>query len=491
MRKTIFVFASLIAVVLGSLTFAAPANAANPPGSTGSCPTTCIGVPINGAGGVDTSGGTGGGGSGVGVGSGGGKGGGTVVTSGYWLFSACNNYTVYPLTPTTCTVHTFTRFSYLTNGTVLGGAIGMTTVCPPGSTGTALGVERWYQNIIAGTRITVEGGNLYCVYPAAKPSPIVLATKTCTWAYNATLYYSTDHAAINTGGTYQSTRGPQPGDPAAPSQSGSGAPSGCYTGPINTLWNAPISNYGFYAARTTYDSKKYTLYGYPAWTHITTQFWSAGGTVANNKNYYFIYSCPSALEGAYTPYSALPAQGARIFNPALCPSTHWQCVLTGTLDVAGTHGAVSLIRNGKNVPVKYPSVTVTGTGFTGVTDATTQYMTTVKSGSTPYNPAASDPNATNQYFKLLKSDGTTNELFNTWYNSPNANTQKNIQYYWASNPGAPFYLQDTIQINGQFLVPVVNSLNGGVSMQYKQGTATCPNTPVTSNAVTILRSVNN
>ena len=154
---------------------------------------------------------------------------------------------------------------------------------------------------------------------------------------------------------------------------------------------------------------------------------------------------------------------------------------------------MEVMRNGDNIPVKYPSVEVVGAGArnangtnTPVSDNNMQYKNNVSDGSSPFN--GTNANASNQYFKQYKANGTTVEPFSTWQNNPNANRDKFMRYYWASDVGKSHQLNRDHRFVGQFLVPRSASLGGSVSMQWITDTADCPRS--WSNNISVLRAVN-
>lgn len=491
MRRVILSFVAVLALLGGFLQVGVSSTPAQASGTTDCGGAICVNIPVNGGGGVDTSPITGGGTGSTGLGGGkpgSGSGAPAKVDPGYWVFTPCNNYTVYPTSPQTCTVTTVTRIDVNIAGgypTRLGLASRLKHVCSVSNGKTATGVSRYYVDVTQGGIVTVFGGNWYCRYPSLPPQPVRIGSVTCTWAYGGSWWYSTDRSSIQNSGAHLADRGARAGDPSQPYISG-GSVRNCTSGSVNILWPAPINNFGYYSAHTVYKSQTFTHYGWPAWTKRSDTFWNAGGINNSSTNYYYAYSCPNALEGPFI-FNGLPAQGTRIFSPALCPTTHWVCSVNGTLDINGSHANQQLMRDGANIKVTYPSTTVIGTGFRNVT--ATDYKTDVLAGSTPYN-SSDGVNGAKQYFKLKTANGTTQENFGTWYSNANANRAKFLSWYWASDVGGSFSITDTVRFTAEFQVPNVSSVGGAVTLGWKTDTVQCPNTPVVSNRIQLLRSVN-
>lgn len=106
----------------------------------------------------------------------------------------------------------------------------------------------------------------------------------------------------------------------------------------------------------------------------------------------------------------------------------------------GKSGTVQTIRDGKNRIVKWGNPKLTG----GVRSAKNwESKTVVFAGSTPSNPSLSIHNNGNQqYFNTDISLGSWKAR----------NTNQNIRFYNASNPGGNFRLQQNTRFDAQFLV---------------------------------------
>jgi len=477
MKRFLLGFFTTLALVAGIfVTSSLPSNstAAN---ADGSCPTVCVTVPIQGTG---DAGSTSPAGPGHGVGGGGGTGG-SAPSYIYWEFKACTKDS-----PAGQAAY-YDPNKALLCGVTVRQEDGRPKYfsCPARNGQTALGATLQEDVRPSVPHVTHYTGAYSCNYPSTPPVPTITQTVTCSWNYGGSFYYSINRSAIQGGGTFLENRARQAGDPGAPVLNGNSL-SSCVTGNVNLTWAAKIKDYGYYTARTSHNEKTFYKWGYPSWTKNPNVFWTQSGTTTKGNNYYFTYSCPSALESFGENFNALPAQGARQFDISECPSTKWQCNIAGTLDIAGTHSPTELIRNGRNVSLTYPSVTVGGTGITKIQPM--QYKTDVKAGSTPFK--GTDPNASNQSFALKKVDGTTAEKFGQWQNDAANNRQKYLQFYWPSAAKGSFGVKASYQFTADFLVPRVDHVGGPVSMQYVTDQATCPGTPIDSNQGMVLRGLN-
>jgi len=157
------------------------------------------------------------------------------------------------------------------------------------------------------------------------------------------------------------------------------------------------------------------------------------------------------------------------------------------------------MRDGRNVTVRLPGVSVTGTGIRDsvthgtVTDSSMAYRLTVDNGVSPVSTKSTDSNYVDQYYKLWKANGTTQEKFDTWFSKPNANRDKFLSFIWSSDTGKTWSMKWQARFTAEFLVPRVSTTNGGTTNQWSldENVACQPNADRNSNKVTVVRSINN
>lgn len=339
-----------------------------------------------------------------------------------------------------------------------------------------------------------------CNFPSEESKePVTRDQIVCYYNFSGHYAFSENRSAIESGGTIMGNRPNLSSDPNPPSPASgrsANSPAGCNTDQNRVWWKTNAGDYGYYRISVALSYKVYTQWGWPAWMNRAETWWEAGGQQSGAQTNYYTYSCSatdSAFEGPMA-HRDLPAQGARQFDVNQCPQVTWQCVVDGNPNINTPWDApTTIMRDGNKVNVFLPGMRIDGSGVrnfngtnTGVSDNDMQYLTSVSPGSTPMN--GTDLNGGRQYFKLFKTNGAS-EKFDTWYSNPNANRNKQMEFYWAStSPSQAFSLTWNARFKAQFLVPRADTVGGGSSLQWVGDNATCPNLPITGNKASVVRS---
>jgi len=361
--------------------------------------------------------------------------------------------------------------------------------CSPAADGrSAYSVYVVYSQSVAGsansgaTNIPVSYS---CNYPqVASLQPYISSTTRCYYDYAGSYYYAATRGTISGSGSFMGNRSPnhEGGDPAA------GA--GCNTS-NKTNFSAKAGDYGYYRIVASLKAKDRYQWSYPSWMNKPGYVTWSGAMAATAVNYY-AYSCSIAgtFQGPTPNLGSLP--GSVAINAGDCAQANWQCKPQGTLDINKTHGNVSLMRDGSNVPFTAPQMVISGSGVRGysgqskVADSDTSYLISVNSGSTPSN--GTNQNDGKQYYKLLKSNGSSPESFGNWYSGANDNRSKFLNFYWSSDNGGTWSATRKVKFNAQFAVPRATTIGGPTSLQWVKGNASCAD--LKSNKATIVRSAN-
>lgn len=375
----------------------------------------------------------------------------------------------------------------------------MAVTCPPrgdGASAYAVSITFWEGLTAFGSR-TVIILRYTCLYPTSESlQPVVYGSITCYYNFSGHYAYSDNKPTIAGSGTVLGYRPSLASDPTTPGFSRDSGPSGCNTNSNRVWWQTAAGEYGYYRISADLNYRTYTQWGWPSWMQRSETWWEAGGQHGANFTNYYVYSCSAtnaAFEGPMQHYQ-LPETGQRQFDVNQCPQVNWQCTVDGNPNINTPWDApTTIMRDGNKVNVYLPGMKIDGSGVrnfngtnTGVSDNDMQYLTSVSPGSTPMN--GTDLNGGRQYFKLFKTSGAS-EKFDTWYSNPNANRNKQMEFYWAStSPSQAFSLTWNARFKAQFLVPRSDTVGGGTSLQWVGDNATCPNLPITGNKASVVRS---
>lgn len=362
-----------------------------------------------------------------------------------------------------------------------------------------------------------------CQYPVKVSPNTQLYSVICFTSYDSFLYQAQSKAAIQSGGSERARRlGLKAGTVADlnnPNNYGvnMGNHLQCLNDVFDTFEQYPLDSpenggYGYYRLQINLKAVTCNVTGYPRWTGNTSaDKISCGGQAPyNNYKYYAAYSCNGFAQ--YT-YANLPANID--FSISACVA--FNCDITGTVTISGTNGDLQVMRNGENLKVTYPNISVTadpatarweaGTGWTDVTYGATG----VVGGSSPYRgtQGTSAVNDSKQYFGLRSESNrsvsflqATSGPVNSSSNNPSSAWQVqtvngvpnidflngNVNYNWASAKGKTWQMFRTFRVNGEFWVPVADDTTGNTTMQWQKEAKYCGNEK--SGKITVVRSVN-
>lgn len=342
-----------------------------------------------------------------------------------------------------------------------------------------------------------------CVYVSRNtPPPTVLAkTVRCYWNIGYTGHYSTNRAAIQSGGT--STTNPPVNLDAFASQptiSGNDSTSALNNCTTNLSMKASLSlrdGYAYYRLTGVANYQDYQFYNWDtAYTggRVLHAKIVPTGVFTRTANVYGTFTCQNN-----PPYRQYPSWGSLpniTFSYAGCgQDTTWSCLIPNAPQINNTSNAVELMRDGNYIPLNLQGVSVQGNGIrdsnTGqvgtVADGNMSYKVQVVNGSSPfYGTNANEPK---QYFKLWNPSKSNNLSWDTWNSNPNANKNVFLNYYWSSDTGKTWQMNYQAKINtAQFAVPWQDSSTSAPYTKWMTDNNISCGTK-NSNQATILRSV--
>lgn len=384
--------------------------------------------------------------------------------------------------------------------------------------------------------------NIKCIYPV-KPEVQALYTVTCFLYYDSFLYKDDSKTGIRSGGALVGTRkglkAGQVADINNPNNYGVTVENhlNCdndyfYTTEQYNLIPPEEGGYGYYRLDVKAYVTECSVEGYPSWTGNHSMDKITDCTPPKyyaTYNAYAVYSCKgfAKIGDGLTGWRNLPDNE----NFSLSACVDFRCDITGSLQIGGTTNPLQVMRNGENIPVTYPNISIaTSEGGTppaegatvrpenGATswEAVTGAASGVISGSSPFRGTNDEVNNIKQYFGLRTANGDTKVTFLTARNGdlvnknnsnpstawqpqlsngvPNENFLKGFtNFNWASSKGADgipkaWNMFRSFRIHGEFYVPVADTTSGASTMQWQKETKYCGN--VISNPITVVRSVN-
>lgn len=306
-----------------------------------------------------------------------------------------------------------------------------------------------------------------CVYPTDENAPIerrqgsgqVYTAGTASFYQTST----TPNAAGNTkhggGGTLSNTtgyvdRGVNLNNPEA--WTGSWKPA--FTGKTRIKANGdPV--YGYYRLDWTLDYRICVKWAYPSWLNVPVRYdCSQRGTDRIATPY--TYACnfnPPLRTGIHT--------NALFTAPECDPK--WSCVFTNPLTVGGQTAALTVMRNGEEIAVRYPTPSVAGSG---IRDARSwQFNNAPVKGATP---------------KLDYAQASWK--WNTWDTYKQNGT---LRFNWASDNGNPFKWTTKYRFTADWYLPSQATTSSPVVYKWVVGSSECPQTHSSQN-IDVVRSVN-
>lgn len=372
-----------------------------------------------------------------------------------------------------------------------------------------------------------------CRYPW-KPEPGPIYRVTCFVYYDSSFYQSQTKDGIRSGGSLLATRkGMKAGNVADinnPNNYGVTIANhlNCNNDTFQTTevydTKAPEDGgYGYYRLSAEVYAVSCQVWGWPLWTQNHDKDTITGCSTPflyNTYNSYAVYSCNGFIatgQGA-NAWALLPDN--ENFSVSACEA--FQCDISGGVQIGGTSAPLQVMRNGENLPVTYPTVTInTGGSATSrpangaaTWEEVTEAASGVLDGSSPFR--GTNANDSKQYFGLRGSNGETKISFLTArsgdaVNSNNSNPSTAweprlingalnsnyasgfVNFNWASaknTNGVPktWNMFRTFRVQGEFYVPIADGSSGNTTMGWQKETKYCGN--VISNPVTVVRSVN-
>jgi hypothetical protein len=368
-----------------------------------------------------------------------------------------------------------------------------------------------------------------CVYPF-KPKVQPLYTVTCLLYYDSTFYQSLSKDAIRSGGSLVGTRNGLRAGQTADINQGRGNNYGvnasnhlnCNNDTLRTTETYDVDNpedggYGYYRLSAQVHATRCAVEGYPSWTQDKSKDRVTGCTdpfLYNTYNSYATYSCEGFIRTGQGSgaWAALPNN----VNFAVSACEPFVCTITGTTRIGNSDLPIQVMRNGENIPVTYPTVSIDTAGSPFARpdngapnwESVTSAASGVTAGSSPFY--GNSTNSSKQYFNLRNAeDRSTTFLSARSGDSVNANNSNPasawqpllingaqnpnysngfIRFNWASDTGKTWNMFRTFRVAGEFYVPIVNGSGGGTSMGWQSEDKYCGN--VVSNSVTVVRSVN-
>lgn len=393
--------------------------------------------------------------------------------------------------------------------------------------------QGFQQGFFQATSPTSSITKLECKYPY-KPVVQPLYYVTCFVSYDSSFYQAQTKDAIRNGGSLLETRrGMRAGSVADinnPNNYGVTVANhlNCnsdsfQTSEVYATKSPEEGGYGYYRLSADVQAVRCYVEGYPLWTQNHDKDRITGCTqpfLYNTYNAYAVYSCNGFISTGQgnNAWAALPDNE----NFAVSACEVFQCDISGTVQIGGTSNALQVMRNGENLPVTYPTVTIdTGGSATSrpANSATsweevTEAASGVLDGSSPFK--GTNANDSKQYFGLRGANPDNKLSFLTARNGDAVNSNNSnpssawqprlingvandnyskgfVNFNWASakdtnGVARSWNMFRSFRVHGEFYVPIASGSDGATTMGWQKETKYCGN--VISNPVTVVRSVN-
>lgn len=385
------------------------------------------------------------------------------------------------------------RPTYFFNTYANGPIEGTCPLGPGGTSAVSVTVKYFLQTKVG--KVALE---VWCTYPPGPPNPnTVKRTVRCYIDYDAYLYQAQTKAAIASGGTRPggaSNPNPQlnldaPGPAPVQGLNNSLNMDACgpFTGGATFNLNTPENGgYGYYRLDLNPRYRNCSLIGYPAWTNNTSRDRiECGGLISAGTFSNYAVSACNYNYIKYSSYAAVPNN----VNFAISACEDFRCVVDGNTTILGHTDAISVMRNGEDLPVEYATIHIehgpTARPEGGAAGYDISATTNVADGSSPYNKST-NVNGAKQYFQLKDTTGKR-QNFGAW--EPQGQTSDLLAFNWASDRNQTWRLERTWRVNNaEFYVPIPNNTGGGFTMGWQNEVIYCGLS--TSNPVTVVRSVN-
>lgn len=385
--------------------------------------------------------------------------------------------------------------------------------------------ESVLQSVIPTYSIT----DVNCVYPF-KPKVQPLYSVVCLLYYDSSFYQSLSKDAIRSGGSMVGKRDGLRAGQTADINLGRSNNYGvnasnhlnCNNDRLTTTETYDVATpeaggYGYYRLSAQVYATRCAVEGYPSWTQDRSKDRVTGCTdpfLYNTYNSYATYSCQGFIrtgQGAGA-WAALPNN----VNFAVSACEPFVCTVTGTTKIGNSDAPIQVMRNGENIPVSYPTVSIDTAGSPYARpdngapnwDSVTSAASGVTAGSSPFYGNLT--NSSKQYFNLRNAEDKSTTFLNArsgdsvnannsnpasaWQPKlsngvPNPNFSSGfVRFSWASDTNKSWNIFRTFRVSGEFYVPIVNGSGGNTSMGWQSEDKYCGN--VISNPVTVVRAVN-
>lgn len=380
-------------------------------------------------------------------------------------------------------------------------------------------------------KVYYQVDNVNCVYPY-KPEVKDLYSVTCFVSYDTYFYQSQSKAGIvPPGGQLLDMHRDLPAGSVAKISTGKsnnwgvtmGNHMNCNNDSLNGYDSYNVKSpeeggYGYYRVSADVFAVKCFIEGYPRWTQNNSKDKIRGCTDVfkyNTFHSYAVYSCSGFLatgqgSGAW---GALPNN----VNFAVSACETFGCTITGSLQIGDTSSALQVMRNGENIRVRYPSVSIQASGNSRPLGASSweeviEAASGVQENSSPFY--GNSTNNSKQYFSLRTADDKSANFLNArsagavtsansnpssaWQSmlingAPNPNFSNGyVRFTWASDSNKNWKMFRAFRIKAEFFVPISNTTDGSTYMGWQEETKYCGEVSVNqlSNPITVVRSIN-
>lgn len=347
-----------------------------------------------------------------------------------------------------------------------------------------------------------------CVYVSKNTPPPKILDQTwrCYWNIQHTGWYTTNRAAINSGGT-STTNAP---DVTAvnkgkkPYLTGSNSTADVKDCTLDFSMNAILELKNGHAYYRLQGTANYQMYQYYIWdtswtggVKLRADVKALGGVGTEVRKVFGTHRCDvNPAWKQYDSFNLLPVVNFKASDCAKDVLKNYKCVIPHDPRINGVSTNIEVMRDGNYLPINMGGVNISGSGVRdtyshkmgAVEDKNMSYMVKVLPGSSPLN--GPNMNDTKQYFELWKNTKTIETNWNSWISEPNTNKTSYITYYWSSDKGTSWKMTYQAKLNSaDFAVKFQDRTNSPTYDKWITETNVPCDTVKTSNAVTVLRSV--
>lgn len=347
-----------------------------------------------------------------------------------------------------------------------------------------------------------------CVYVSSiTPPPKVLQqTVKCYWNIKHTGWYSTNRAAINSGGAPTTNapdvsainKGTQPYLVGANSTRNL---VGCETN-FSMKANLELTDgHAYYRLQGTANYQTFQFYiwdtAYTQGRQLRADIKTIGGVGTEMRKVFGTHRCD--VTPAWTQYNTYGSLPTVNFKASVCAKTvlkNYQCVIPHNPRINGVDNDVQVMRDGSYLPVNLGGAIVSGSGVRDtysrnvgtVNDKNMSYMVKVQPNSSPLN--GTNMNDEKQYFELWKNNKSAETKWSSWMSEPNTNRTSYLTFYWSSDNSSSWKMTYQAKLNSaDFAVKFQDRTDSPTYDKWITETNVDCDGVKTSNAATVLRSV--